>query len=338
MTAILPSTSNMDFRPLPLLGNPHVQTLLGAFLPGRSCPPPQRNHVVVMPDGDAVILHENLPPGWRPGDPVAMLIHGLTGCHLSTHVRRLAALLLPRGVRVFRIDLRGAGHALPLARLTYHAGRSDDVRAALAFLHAASPHSPLILIGISLGGNVVLKLAGEAATHPVPGLARVVAINAPIDLERCSTLLALPRNRFYERRFVLDLVRAAQRRQHYFPDLPPLRFPRQLTVRQFDDLYTAPRNGFAGVADYYRKASSFPLVPQVRLPTLLLTSRDDPFIAVEPFEELRVPEHVHVRILPRGGHVGFVGWDGAGGIRWGERRVVDWALQGLLRTNGQDPS
>jgi predicted alpha/beta-fold hydrolase len=338
MGAILASLLELDFRPLPLLGNPHVQTMLGAFLPGRTCPAPQQKHIVTLPDGDAVVLHENIPAGWRSGDPMALLVHGLTGCHASTHIRRLAAQMLRRRARVFRIDLRGAGHALPLARLTYHAGRSDDLRTALAWMNAHSPLSPLVLLGVSLGGNMALKLAGEAANDPVPGLARVVAINPPIDLERCSQLLAHPRNRVYEQRFVRDLVWAALRRQRHFPDLPPLRLPRRLTVRQFDDLYTAPRNGFAGVLDYYRRASSFPLVPNIRLPTLILTARDDPFIAVEPFEELCVPGHIHVRILPRGGHVGFVGWDGAGGIRWAERWVVEWALHEPMLTNGTNPS
>ncbi|MFO0925971.1 MAG: alpha/beta fold hydrolase [Gemmataceae bacterium] len=318
-----------DFRPLPLLGNPHVQTLLGAFLPGGGCPPPERRHVLPFADGDAVVLHENAPPGWRPGEPMALLVHGLTGSHRSTHIRRLAALLLARGVRVFRIDLRGAGESLPLARQTYHAGRSEDLRAALGLLHRDSPLSPLLLFALSLGGAQALKLAGEAADNPVPGLARVAVINPPIDLERCSALIALPRNRVYERQFVRDLVRLAERRQAAFPDLPPLRFPRRMTLRDFDELYTAPRNGFAGAADYYQRSSSFPLIPRITVPTLILTARDDPFIAVAPFEELQVPGHVEVTIVPQGGHVGFVGWDGAGGIRWAERRVVDWAVDGV---------
>ncbi len=314
------------FRPLPLLGNPHVQTVLGALLRGKICPAPQRRHVVALPDGDALLLHENRPDGWQPGMPVAMLVHGLTGSHLSSHISRMAGVMLGRGVRVFRADLRGAGEALPLGRGSYHAGRSEDLREALAFLHALAPKSPLLLVGVSLGGNMALKLGGEMGEHPVPGLARIATIAPPLDLEACSRLILQPRNRIYERRFYRDLRRDAEVRQRRFPDLPPLDLPRRLNLVQFDDLYTGPRNGFAGAIDYYRHSSAFRFVPRIPVPTLLIAARDDPFVAVAPFDLLRVPDHVRVVIADRGGHVGFLGADGAGGVRWAERYVVEWLL------------
>jgi predicted alpha/beta-fold hydrolase len=315
-----------DFHPLPLLHNPHLQTLLAHFLRGRAPALAAREHVVRLPDGDAVVLHDTAPPDWRPGDPVAVIAHGLTGSAASPMGVRLAAVLMRRGVRVVRLDLRGAGKALPLSRRTYHGGVSEDVRAALAEVHRSAPGSPISLIGLSLGGNVVLKLAGEAADRPVPGLARVAALAPPIDLERCAARLALPRNRFYEAFFLRELIADARARQRHFPDLPPLPFPRRMTLRLFDDLYTAPRGGFADALDYYRRSSAHALVERIQVPTLVLTSRDDPFIAVEPFEALRAPGHVAVRVLPHGGHLGFLGWDGAGGIRWAERRIAEWTL------------
>jgi predicted alpha/beta-fold hydrolase len=328
MTRFLPENPAMDFsfRPLPLLSNPHVQTLLGYWLPGPRCPAPQRQHVVWLPDGDGLVLHDNIPPGWQPGEAMALLVHGLTGSHASGHIKRLAALLLPRGVRVVRMDQRGTGKGLALARGSYHAGRSADIRAALEAMHNWSPVSPLLLIGVSLGGNLVLKMAAEAADDPVPGLVRVAALAPPVDLEACARLLELPRNRIYEIRFVRDLLREAHRRQRIFPDQPAISLPTPLTIRKFDDLYTAPRAGFADAHEYYRRSSSAPLIPHISVPTLILTARDDPFIAVEPFDELKVPAHITVRVVSHGGHMGFLGWDGAGGIRWGNRRVVEWIL------------
>jgi uncharacterized protein len=315
-----------DFRPFPLLGNPHVQTLLGHWLHGPRLARPAREHVVYLPDGDALVLHDTVPPRWRPGDRIAVLLHGLTGSHASPTIQRFARVLLAQQVRVARLDLRGAGKGLRLARRGYHAGCSDDVRAALEEVQRWSPTSPLLLLGVSLGGNVALKLAGEAAEHPQPPLARIAALGPPIDLERCAALLAQPRNRFYEKFFLRPLIDAARKRQRLFPDLPPLRLPRPFTLWGFDDLYTAPRAGFADALDYYRRCSAMPLIGRIRVPALILTARDDPFVAVAPFEELSPPAGVSVCILPRGGHLGFLGPDGAGGIRWAERRVLDFIL------------
>jgi uncharacterized protein len=313
-----------DFRPLPLLGNAHIQTLLGNMLPVPDLSHPTRQHIVELIDGDRLVLHDSVPNGWRRGDRIVLLVHGLGGSHRSRHLCSLARLLLPRGLRVVRMDLRGCGRGLPLARRAYHGGCSDDLRAAAAAIQGWSPSSPLTLVGVSLGGNIALKLAGEANEHPVPTLERVAALAPPIDLPLCCERLAQPRCRLYERHFLRDLINQARRRQRYFPDLPPLRFPRPMTIRLFDELYTAPRSGFADALDYYRRASALPLLPRITVPTLILTARDDPFIAVAPFDNLRLPDHMQVRILHCGGHLGFVGPDGAGGIRWAERRVVEW--------------
>ncbi len=325
------ASSPSEFRPLPLLGNPHVQTLLGTVLLHRSFSAVSQTRVVPLPDGDALALHDSEPAGWRPGDPIAVLLHGLTGSHRSPYIQRLAAVLLRQGFRVVRMDLRGAGHGFRLARRAYHAGISDDLRAALAAVHEWSSPSPLAVVGFSLGGNVTLKLAGEASAAPVPGLAAVVAVGPPIDLGRCVARLTQPRNRFYELHFVRHLVEAAQQRQRLFREAKPVRFPRALTLPIFDDLYTAPHWGFANSLDYYRRASSLPLIRQITLPTLILTARDDPLIAVGPFETLPPQKHIEVHIAERGGHLGFLGWDGAGGIFWAERRIVDWLARVLAK-------
>ena len=316
-----------DFRPLPLLGHPHIQTLLGHILPGPAVSLPTREQVIRLPDGDGLILYDNMPPGWRPGGRIALIVHGLAGAAESAGMSRLAARLLAQGLRTVRIDQRGAGKGMALARRAYNAAGSDDVRAALNEVHHWSPDSPIALVGVSLGGALVLKAAGETSDHPAPYLERVAAMNPPIDLIRCAVLIALPRNRIYNQYFTALVVRDAMRRQQFFPDLPPLRFPRRMTVRLFDDLYTAPRGGFADALDYYRRASVFPLIPRIDVPTLILTARDDPFIAVEPFEDLKAPAHVVVRIVPHGGHVGFVGWEGSRVGRWAECRIVEWVAK-----------
>jgi predicted alpha/beta-fold hydrolase len=316
-----------EFRPLRFLGNRHVQTVLGFWWRGRLPGLPTRERRVELPDGDRLVLHESQPAVWQPGEPIALLVHGLGGCHLSGYLMRLAGLLWEQGVRVVRMDLRGCGRGALLARRSYHGGCSEDVRAAAAEIHRWDTAAPLSLIGFSLGGNIVLKLAGEAAERPVPGLECVAAVAPPIDLERCAELIALRRNRLYELHFLRVLLRQLRQRQRFLPELRQVRFPRRLTLRIFDDLFTAPQHGFADALDYYRRASSLPVISRIGVPALILTARDDPFIAVESFENLKPPGHITLRIVPRGGHLGFLGWDGAGGVRWAERRVAEWVLQ-----------
>src|SRR5437879_4509972 len=130
MPNITPSPNAFDFHPLPLLSNPHLQTLLGHLWPRPSWSHPVRSQVLRLPDGDALTLYDTIPSGWQPGGPIALLVHGLTGSHASPQVQRVAQFLLPHGWRVVRMDLRGAGPSIALSRHTYHGGRSDDVRAA----------------------------------------------------------------------------------------------------------------------------------------------------------------------------------------------------------------
>lgn len=323
-----PPPSRPEFRPLTFLRGPHAQTIGAYLLPGRRFTAPTREQIVSLPDGDALMLYDSVPEAWRPGGPMVLLVHGLTGSHRSFQIQRLGCLFYERNWRVVRMDLRGTGKALPLARRTYHGGRSGDVRACLEEMHRWSPESPLHLIGLSLGGNLVLKLAGEAGDDPVPNLRRVVACNPPIDMEICAWLLTNRReNRIYEKFFVDALVKEAHARRKYFPDLPPVRFPARMTLRLFDDLYTAPTCGFADALDYYRRGSAKHVIPNIKVETYVLTSRDDPFIAVEPFETMPWPASVTVQIFPYGGHLGYVGWDARGGLRWSDHVVFDWVCR-----------
>lgn len=312
------------FTPPFWLRNRHFQTILGHLWRGPRFRHPTIKHKVAVSDGDQLVLHDATPESWHLGDPIAVLVHGLGGCHDSGHLRRFAHLLTPRGTRTVRVDLRGTGEGLPLARKAYHAGNTEDIRTVLETVHSWSPASPLWLLGVSLGGNMVLKLAGESAHFPVPGLARVVALGPPIDMVQCSILMSQRSNWMYNRHFARSLIEQVERRQQFFPDLPRVRFPRRATLRVFDEMYTAPRNQFDSADHYYHVASAAPLVPSIPVPTLIVTARDDPFIAVEPFEALQLPDHIERVILEHGGHLGFLGRDDFGGMRWVEARVIRW--------------
>lgn len=313
-----------SFRPFPFLSNPHVQTILGNLWKGPPVKFASSLQVIPLPDGDALAAHDTIPPGWRAGGPVLVLVHGLGGSHQSAMIQRLANAFTAHGIRTVRVDLRGAGAGVHLARRVYNAASADDVRAAAEFIHRQTPASPLFLVGISLGGNVVLNMAGAAAARPLPGLCGVAALSPPVDLVLCSAMLAtLP---FYDHYYARTLRIQVRQNEVHFPGLPPAQLPRKLTMRLFDDLYTAPRGGFADAIDYYRRASSLKVIPHIQVPTFILSARDDPFIPVPPLEQLQRHTNLDIQLVAHGGHLGFLGTGGACGLRWGERRLAEWII------------
>jgi hypothetical protein len=310
----------------PLLRGGHVQTLAGLYLPGHRSPYAATPHTVPLPDGDAIVLHDDCPPTWQPGGRAALLIHGLAGCHGSPYMVRVAAKLNAAGVRTFRMDLRGCGAGLRLARLPYHAGRSDDALAALREIERLCPTARLAIVGFSLGGNITLKLLGEAPDLLPERLEEAVAVNPPIDLAACVKGLNRPATRIYDRYFVRLLCqRLAETQRHFGPAAPPTFSQRPTRLLEFDDRYTAPVSGFGRADTYYARCSAAQFVPHIRARTLILTSRDDPLVPVGTFETVALPPAVALHITQHGGHVGYIGRSGVDpDRRWMEWRIVDW--------------
>jgi hypothetical protein len=299
--------------------------IVAMFWPGRAESYPSTHRSVDLPDGDKLVAVISTPPGWQADDRTVLMVHGLCGCYGSPYMSRIAGKLYRRGLRVVRLNLRGCGSGAGLARHPYHSGRSEDVRHVLQCLARDDASSPVTLVGFSLGGNIALKLAGEDADSPTAGMDSLIAVAAPIDLVACSILIERPSNRLYEQYFVRRLLAHARETARFFPDLPPAAFPRRLSLRGFDDCYTAPRSGFRGVLDYYTRASAAPLVPSIAVPTLLLSSRDDPFIDARPYEQLRRPRHIELCMTDRGGHLGFLGFTARrGDFRWMDECLIDW--------------
>jgi predicted alpha/beta-fold hydrolase len=314
-----------SFRPLPLLSNPHVQTILGRFWPQRRETFPSVHSLVELPDGDALAVVVSTPAHWRSGDRTVVMVHGLCGCYGSPYMSRIAGKLLGRGLRVVRVNLRGCGSGVGLARRPYHSGQSEDIRCVLRWLAARGPESPVTLIGFSLGGNIVLKMAGEDGPAPTAGVERVAAVSAPIDLEACSRMIERPSNHIYETYFVRQLVAQVRELEQFFPELPVATFPPRLRLRAFDDLFTAPRSGFRDAADYYSQSSAAPRLASIGVPTLLVSSRDDPFITAAPYDALPRNPHIEVCLTEHGGHLGFLGRTGrALDPRWMDNMLMHW--------------
>jgi len=313
------------FEPHPWLRGPHLQTIVGRFWPSRHCRLASTYAEVDLGDGDRTSVLDSIPVGWSEGDPSAILVHGLGGCARSPYLIRVGKRLVEQGVRVVRMNLRGAGSGFALSRSFYHSGKSDDLRQVARWLAARAPGSPIALIGFSLGGNLVLKLAAEAADRPIEGFDCVVAANPPLDLHACCQMIQKPVNRLYDRNFLRNLRSEVKRLQSAFPDLEPADLSTARSLIHFDELYTAPRNGFRDAIDYYVQSSAGRMLHRIEVPGLVIHASDDPFIPDEPFLQADFPSGLALELIPGGGHLGYLSrqsW--RGDHRWLDARICVW--------------
>ncbi len=315
-----------EFEPHRLLRGGHAQTLAGNCLPGASYPSSSAIHHVEFPDGDAVALHDDRPAGWKDTDLTAFLVHGLAGTSQSGYMQRVAGKLASQGVRVFRMDLRGCGAGAGLAKMPYHPGRSRDGLWALQYVADRCPRSPLAFVGFSLGANLGLKMLGEFHGELPANLRRAIAINPPIDLEQAAYALEGVFARIYNAHFVKCLLKQIAKSPRLIRRKAMLTHGKRLRkIRDFDDYYTRAVWGYASVSDYYTDGSAGPWLEHIGVPTLILTSKDDPIVPHTVFADAPRSPFVQVLFMETGGHMGYISRRGLeGDCRWMEWRIVDW--------------
>ncbi len=302
------------FIPRFWLRNGHAQTLWRKF--ARSPQIRHRRQRVDLADGDFIDIDWHDPAVSPASDnrTVVLLLHGLCGCSRSGYIQSLQYLLGQSGYLSVAINFRGcSGEVNRLAR-AYHSGVTDDLSEVFGVLREQLPEHRFALVGFSLGANVLLKWLGETGINePV---CRAVAVSTPFDLRLCSEAMLKGMSRFYGRYFLRRLVDDLESKKQYFQhcgNLEQLEILRSCgnvrsitSLWDFDDRVTAPLHGFASAADYYEKCSSIGFLNRIRVPTMLLQSRDDPII---PMSALPAGRHLTDRlrfdISDRGGHVGF---------------------------------
>ena len=259
----------LPFRPLPLLGNPHVQTVLGNLLAGarRGCRRrPTRSRFPTATASSCTTRRR--PAGavtgrWRCSSTAWAAATSRATCSAWPIVSRRPACVFT----AWTCAAAGRGSAWRNG-ITTQTARPTSAPSSRTC--KAPPGGAAVLAGFSLGGGIVLKMTGEAASAPLANLCAVAAVAPPLDLLRCSDLIGrLP---LYDAFYVRHLTAQVYRHQRLHPDVTPIRFPRRLTLREFDEIYTAPRWGFADAADYYARASALPWVAKIGVPTLVLTA------------------------------------------------------------------
>ena len=345
------------------LRNRHLMTLAGNFLPRQNKLPAPEEWLVRVADNAQVLCHCH----WQPDagqKPAIIIVHGLEGSSSSQYVIGTGAKAWEAGMSVIRMNMRTCGGTELLTPTLYHSGMSGDVGRVLRAVAEKRNLRSVGLVGFSMGGNLVLKLAGELGNAAPTELKGVVAVSPAADLAASADAMHDWDNRIYEWKFLLGLTRRFNRKCEMFPhiynaDLPkavshhneqdlrqcsqdshqnqnpqnqPARSLRvnkktprwPSSIREFDDVITAPYCGFAGADDYYDRAAAARVIDKIAVPTLIIHAADDPFIRLLPPTREKIQANSHITLLEttHGGHCAFLaspnGYDG----RWAERQII----------------
>jgi predicted alpha/beta-fold hydrolase len=327
------------FRPRRFLSNGHAQTIVGNYLSRTDRLPPAVPILVEVAPGEGgrppsqVLCHCHFQAAEvRASRPAAILVHGLEGSSSSQYVVGNANKMWDAGCNVIRMNMRNCGGTERLSPTLYHSGLSADVEAVLRFFVAQQRFQSVSLIGYSMGGNLVLKLAGDLGAGAPAELKSVVGVSPAIDLGPSADALHEPLNRVYEAKFLRSLLRRFRRKAELFPQIfDASRAEGVRTLRGFDDRVTAFYAGFTSADDYYFRAASARVIDRIAVPTLVLHALDDPFVRLTAASRAAVLANPKITYIETacGGHCAFLAdADPASGDDgyWAEKTLLRFLL------------
>ncbi len=317
-----------DFHPHPLCFHPHLMTVLPRIRwrrhPSPIDIPSHPRLFTVAPDSQLLgYCH------WQPSrrrTRTLILVHGFEGCSDSPYMLGIADKAWRAGLNVIRLNQRNCGGTEHLTPTLYHSGMSSDFTAVVRELTDKDGLDDIWAAGYSMGGNLVLKMAGESGAA-LSSLKGIVAVCPNIDPAACVEALEQPANWFYQHYFLTRLKARVRRKAAHFPgkfDLVSL--DRTRSLREFDDRYTAVHGGFSDASDYYERAGARHVLHHIRVPTLIIASQDDPFIPFNTFATSTAQSNPMIRITApkHGGHCGFFQQSRLDEDHyWAENRLVD---------------
>ncbi len=333
------------FRAAWWLPGSHAQTIFGRVLRGKQ-PIRYVRERLDTPDGDFLDLDwaepipgksrrtSPIPNSSRETRPIVVLLHGLEGCAESGYMIEAARLCTEAGLRAAALNFRGRSGTPNRLPRAYHAGETGDLAHVLEELRRREPGAPLAALGFSLGGNVLLKYLGERGNPAGPVLRAAAAVSVPFDLAVSTSRMERGMGRLYTRFFIRSLRNGVRAKAAAIP----VPYDRDAalearTLRAFDDAVVAPLHGFREAADYYARSSSRRYLQAIRVPTLLLQARDDPFLpaSVELQLSMRGNPWLRPGFVERGGHMGFVEGHAPWAARfWAEAEAVRFLATHLL--------
>lgn len=315
-----------EFLPAWWIPGAHGQTLWGK-LARKQPPAPVQLERWAAPDGEALEIHRLKFPGAKSR---IVLLHGLEGSVRSHYAQGLLWEAYRRGWNADLLVFRTCGSTESVTPRLYHSGETSDIAWVLEQITAQDPDSAIGLAGVSLGGNVLLKYLGERGSEAPRQVRGAVAISVPFDLERSSRKIDRGFSRLYQWHFLRTLRKKARLKLTQFPKIANLqRIEAATTMFEYDDVMTAPVHGFASASDYYSRSSSINWIEGIRVPTLLLSAVDDPFLPPEVLDEVALKagqnSSLEMEFHRHGGHVGFIsGSNPFRPVYYAEQRAADF--------------
>ena len=323
----------VDFVPHALLGNGHAMTIVAAFVPRRFSLPEAEPRLFEVDPFSRLLGQCHWQMGKLRDTPVLVLVHGLEGSADSYYMRGIAEKAFRRGLHVVRLNQRNCGGTEKLTPTLYNSGMSGDYRAVLDELATGDGFERIFFAGYSMGGNLVTKMAGEFGEDVPAALRGVCSVCPALDLSACADALDRKDNYLYSRHFVKGLMARYTRKAEMFPD----RYSRNgfgviRTVREFDDAITAPCFGFRDAEEYYEAAGAKKVIADVRVPMLMITAEDDPFVPYVSFLAACVEKNPCIQFVPteHGGHCAYISNQSGAERFWAEQRIVEFC-EGIWR-------
>ena len=302
-------------------------TIAAAYWPRRFALPKAEQRLFRVAEDSQLLGACHWQAGKRKDVPVIAIVHGLEGSCDSDYVLGIAEKAYQRGFHVVRLNQRNCGGSEKLTPTLYNSAMSDDYQAVLEELAKSDGFTQIFFVGYSMGGNLVTKMAGEYGNAVPRALRGVCTICPAIDLAASADALEKRENYFYQRWFVQGLMARYARKVALFPQIYSRDGLGKIrSVREFDDAITAPCFGYRDAQEYYEAAGARKVVARVRVPMLMITAQDDPFVPYEAFLAALVEENPAIQfVAPQyGGHCGFISRHGGTERFWAEARVVDF--------------
>ena len=317
----MPVIEHSTYKAPFLLKNNHLQTILPTLFRKVKGIRYTRERIDT-PDHDFIDLDFS-PVG---SERAVVLSHGLEGDSGRAYMLGMAGAFNRRGWDSVAFNFRGCSGEPNRLQQTYHSGKTDDLHRVVEYLLSEKKYRTISLLGFSLGANLTLKYAGEQGKSILPQIKSAIGISAPCDLTSSAAELHKLKNFIYSKRFILTLVEKMKAKEHIHPAWITRDYTSIKTLKDFDDEFTGPLNGFRDAAEYWEKCSSRKYIAATAIPTLILNAKDDPILGKKcfPYDEARANSNLYLEIPENGGHLGFITF-GKNGEFWHETRSAEFA-------------